>query len=468
MRFGLTCLIAWACVSAAGGTARAADPLPLALVLRSDSPELSFGRLRESLELALGADVVPGAADGGNPTEVRGTVTVTWRPTRRELAVTYQDVRRGTVSRVVPAPDDPDQALTSATELAANLVRDEAAELLGETSAPPAPAPVAVLIAPPSPPEPPRPRQPVVASLFYPLATNYAAPDVHTRLSLNGLYGRVGQLDGLQLGLVTNAVDGPVAGAQVGLGINLAGGEVDGIQVAAFGFNYADRAVDGMQAALGLNRSAGGRGLQLSFAINRTAGPFAGLQAAAVNVAEDMRGMQLGLVNVAGRVRGVQLGLINIADDVEGIPIGLISVTRTGGVHPLFWAASDSFAALALKFSTRYTYTLFSGAARREQERNLFGPGLALGVRVPFLPVYFESDLGAHFLFGGPLCCVSARVGLADDLLVARWRALLGWQFHHRFSLFVGAAVAALGRFHEPTDARTIEVAPELFGGVQL
>jgi hypothetical protein len=467
MRFGLSCLLAWACVTAAGGTARAAaDPLPLALVLRSDSPELTFGRMRESLELALGADVIAGAAEGERPAEVRGTVTVTWRPTRRELAVTYQDLRRGTVSRVVPAPEDPEQALASATELAANLVRDEAAELLGDTVPPPAtPEPVAVLVAPPP---PPRPYAPAAVSLFYPLATNHGVPELHTRVSVNGFYGRVGQLEGLQIGLGVNAVEGPVTGAQLSTGINLASGEVDGFQTAVFGFNYAEGTVDGFQTAMAFNRSAGGRGLQMSAGLNRTSGPFSGVQAAPINVAGEVRGMQLGLVNVAGRVHGVQLGLINIAEDVEGIPIGLISVTETGGVHPVFWAATDSFAALALKFSTRYTYTMISGAARREDDRNLFGPGLALGVRVPFLPVYFESDLGAHFLFGGPLCCVNARVGLADDLLVARWRALLGWQIHHRFSLFLGAAVAALGRFHEPTDDHTIQIAPELFGGVQL
>jgi hypothetical protein len=442
---------------------------PYALVLKSDSPELTFWQVRASLERSLGAQVVagPSAPAGG---EVRGTVTITWRPTRRELAVTYQDPRRGTVSRIVQAPEDPAEALASATALATNLVRDEAAELLGQEPPPePPPAPPVVLVEPaPEVPLPvPRPHEPVVASFFYPLASNFRTPDVRTHLSVNAIYGVVGQLDGLQLGFLANSVEGPVRGVQLGLLFNLAGGPVRGFQV-GFGLNHAEGPLDGLQAALGLNRNGGGRGLQLAFGMNRTAGPWTGLQVAPINVAGDVSGAQIGLVNVAGRVRGVQLGLINYAEDVEGIPIGLISVTESGGVHPVFWSGSQAFASLAVKFSTRYTYTLVGGAARREAGENLFGPGLALGFRVPFLPGYFESDLGATFLFGGPLCCVSREVGLADDLLLLRWRALLGFEVHHRFSLFAGAALTAVGRFHEPTDDRTIHLAPELFGGIQL
>jgi hypothetical protein len=472
--------LAVAAIALAGpATGVRADDRPLALVVNSDSPELTFGRARASLEEALGAEVVVRPPEPPAPGQVRGTVTITWRPTRRELAVTYQDERRGTVSRIVQAPEDPEQALASATALAANLVRDEAAELLGDGPPPepqpgPAPAPrppppPIMLVAPAAaPPPPPRPYLLAVASLFYPLATNYLLPDVRTRLSVNGLYGKVGQLDGLQVGFGANAVDGPVAGAQLGMGFNVAGGPVDGFQTAILGFNYAEDTVDGFQASMGLNRSGGGRGLQLTFGLNRTAGPWRGLQAGGLNVAEDVHGMQVGFINVAGRVRGVQLGLINIAEDVEGIPIGLISVTDSGGVHPVFWTGSQSQATLGLKFSTRYTYTLLSGAARREARDLQFGPGLALGFRLPFLPGYFESDLGAHFLFGGPLCCVSAKVGLADDLLLMRWRSLFGYQIHHRFSLFAGASLTALGRFHEPTDARSIQLVPELFGGIQL
>jgi hypothetical protein len=462
-----------ATVAAAPGVVRGETaPAPLALVVNADSPELDFERLSPALAAAVGVRVVPEGSEGAAAS--RGTVTVTWRPSRKELAVTYQDRRRGTMSRIVPAPIELDAAVAEAAALAANLVGNEADELLGAelvTPPPPAPQPAPVNVVAASVAAPVG-FAPVVASAFYPLATNHALPDIRTRLSLNLLYGRVGQLDGAQLGLGANSVDGPVSGVQLAFGFNLADGPVGGAQ-AALGMNYAAGPVSGFQAAALFNRSGGGRGLQFALGANSTGGTFSGLQAAAVNVAGDVRGVQVGLVNVAHNVRGVQLGLINYADDVEGIPIGLVSVTRSGGVHPVVWSGSESLAAIGLKLSTRYTYTLVSGAVRREDDQNLFGPGLAFGVRIPFLPGYFESDLGASFLVGGRVCCVDAKVGLSDDVLLPRWRSLVGFQAHHRFSVFAGGALTAVTRFYQPrpdgsTADATVDLRPELFAGVQL
>jgi hypothetical protein len=171
----------------------------------------------------------------------------------------------------------------------------------------------------------------------------------------------------------------------------------------------------------------------------------------------------------------MQFGLINVADDLEGVPIGLISVTRSGGIHPVIWSGTESVASVGLKFSTRYTYTLLSAAARREGEKNLFGPGLAFGMRVPFLPAYFESDLGATMLFGGELCCPGVREGLRDDVLLLRWRALLGFAPHPRFSPFLGAGLTGVTRFYQPPPAgmvsdsdAQVNMRLEIFGGVQL
>jgi hypothetical protein len=440
---------------------------PIALEVNTDSPALTLERLLPAMAAALNAPIVPAGAP-----MVRGTVTVTWRLSRQELAVTYHDTRRGTLSRIVPAPADADAAVVSACDLAANLVGNEADELLGEpppaTAPPPPPvraAPAAELTAPA--PRSAPPHAPLTASFFFPLASNYAMPDVHTRLGLNLLYGRVGRLEGAQLGLGANAVDGAVLGVQLALGMNLAGGEVSGLQAAA-GLNHAGGPVHGAQAAVLFNRSGGGRGMQFALGVNSAGGSWSGVQAAAVNLAGDVAGAQFGLVNVARKVRGVQLGLINVADDVEGVPLGLISVTRSGGVHPVLWSGSEAVASVGLKFSTRYTYTLLSASARREAHEDLYGPGLAFGVRVPLQPAYFESDLGASFLFGGRLCCVKARVGLADDVLLGRWRALLGYELHHRFSLFLGAALAAVTRFYQGADDATVDLRPELFGGIQL
>ena len=80
----------------------AADLPPVALVVNADSQLLDFQRLQPDLAAAIGAPVVPATGDAA--AAARGTVTVTWRPSRQELAVTYQDRTRGTLSRIVPAP----------------------------------------------------------------------------------------------------------------------------------------------------------------------------------------------------------------------------------------------------------------------------------------------------------------------------------------------------------------------------
>jgi hypothetical protein len=315
----------------------------------------------------------------------------------------------------------------------------------------------------------------VTAALFFPLATNFDAPDVHTRLDLNVLYGRVGALEGMQVG-GANQVDGEVSGAQLGFLFNVAGGDVRGLQVAS-GANLARADVHGFQVALLTNRARGGlEGFQLS-AVNTTGGNVDGGQFGLINGAEgDVHGMQLGLVNVARNVRGMQLGLVNVADDVEGVPLGIVSVTKTGGVHPVLWTGGAAYVNVGIKFSTRYTFTQFSGSATDEAGIRMYGPGLALGFRIPMSRWAFESDVWAAYLLGGPLYGVSRREGLQDDMLLTALRGRLSFEIHRHFSLFVGAALVGKFRFCQPPAASavdqspgtTLRIGPDLNVGVQL
>jgi hypothetical protein len=295
----------------------------------------------------------------------------------------------------------------------------------------------------------------VTAAIFFPLATNFDVPEVHTRLNLNLLYGRVGALEGMQLG-GANQVDGEVAGAQLGLLFNVAGGSVHGVQLASAA-NLARADVHGFQLALLANRTQGDlEGFQLA-AVNTTGGNVDGGQFGVVNgAAGDVRGIQLGFVNVARNVRGMQLGLVNIADDVEeGLPIGIVSVTKSGGVHPVLWTSSASYVNVGIKFATRYTFTQFSGSATDEAGIRMYGPGLALGFRVPMSRWGFESDAWGAYLFGGPLYGVSRREGLQDDMLLTALRARLTFELHRHFSVFVGAALVGKVRFyHAPPPRR--------------
>jgi hypothetical protein len=99
----------------------------VALAVNTDDPAFAWDRVRRAVAEALGAPVV--ATDDPSAIDRRGLLTVTWRPSRHELAVTYED-RRGIISRIVPAPDDVGAGVAAAASLAVNLARDQAAELL--------------------------------------------------------------------------------------------------------------------------------------------------------------------------------------------------------------------------------------------------------------------------------------------------------------------------------------------------
>jgi hypothetical protein len=489
---GATALILVAVIatplSAAAAGERLAEPAgaaPVALVVRADEKALDRRALRRAIEDEIGGSVVLDA-DAAAPNAPRRWLTVGLDPSGKELAVSYEEQGRETVTRVVPAPPDAERLIQRAAWLAGNLLRDDADGLVPRHAAAEMPAPT--VQPPPSPTrvEPTativaevhtptaRPFSPVTAALFFPFATNFDAPDVHTRLNLNVLYGRVGVLEGMQLG-GANQVDGEVSGAQLGLLFNVAGGGVHGLQIASAA-NLARADVHGFQLALLTNRARGDlEGFQVS-TVNTTGADVDGGQLGAINVAGgDVRGLQVGFVNVARNVRGVQLGLINVADDVEGVPIGIVSVTKTGGVHPVAWAGTAAYVNVGIKFSTRYTFTQFSGSVTDEANIRMYGPGLAVGFRIPLSRWGFESDVWSAYLFGGPLYGVSRREGLQDDMLLTALRARLTFELHRHFSVFLGAALVGKVRFHQDPeetadqDGRTtLRVGPDLNVGVQL
>lgn len=400
-----------------------ADPVPANRALRGplllqtegfDDPAAIEG-LRAALSAEFGCLVVL------RPDETRfapqGRIVVARHADTSELAVTFVDAAEQSSTRVVQEPEDESARARTITLLAGTLARSP----VEEVDVPPADTAS----------EDPAPDAPVhlaVASFFHPLATNYGVPDVHTHFAFSLLYGRVGSLDGLGIGMLQFASRG-VQGAQVAFLGNAAGGKVAGVQ-AAFGVNSAG-SLHGLQFGA-INHSADEvNGAQASF-LNYAGGKVTGAQAAfAVNIARDVHGGQVGTVNVAKHVRGLQVGLINVAEKVEGVPIGLISVTKDGGVHPLAWFSSLTHVNAGLKFATDYTYTFMNASWDPELEQ--FGPGFGLGGTVPsFLPnLYVDIDLSETFLFPD-----SGPVYYGRSL--TRLRGTLRYQILPHLSVFVG------------------------------
>jgi hypothetical protein len=507
--------------------ARAAAPgsAAIAVVLHSESAELTLDALNRALVEELGMPAVP--VDSLGSAGARGVLTVTYRPVTKELIVSYSEAVRGTVTRVVPAPERVTDVTALAAVVAGNLIRDQAAELLPASGGTPAatipvsptPTPVASTRAPPGSPRasavppreevssaaPPPVRWRGNAAFFYPLATNANVPELETNFDFNLLYGHIGALNGLELGMVST-VSNSAHGLQASVLANIVGGQVRAGQF-SFIFNRG-RSVEGMQVAL-LNRADETmQGVQLG-ALNLAGSLSRGLQLSALNMAGNFEGVQAGLVNIGKRVRGVQVGLINIADEIDGVPIGLVSVSRSGGVHPLVWGSNTTYANLGVKFATRYTYTMLSGAMHHDGDHALYGGGFTLGGSIPIAKrISSELDFQALHLFGNA-SCTPAPSGLranyprpasaedscprqgvnnevyytvpADtplnsakarqfDQSLGKLRALLRFEFFAHLSLFVGTGVT--GRVTYPVVDEDTEVRfrllPELFGGIQL
>jgi hypothetical protein len=247
------------------------------------------------------------------------------------------------ISRYVDVSSTREHATSTVALLAANLVRDEAGELLAVLRAqnaavqPVAPAPAPALepvmpdaaataaLAQDDPLEPegcdPIDLKPLVfGSDFVPyVGTSYRdRAQEQRRLSLN-FVGWSGGLDGFELSFVAGLHTRQVCGVQIAFGANLVNGAVSGAQVAML--NLARGRVDGVQVGM----------------LNGSGGTLSGVQVGLAGIAlRDVEGAQVGLANVArGRVDGAQLGLANVAlGRVEGVQIG--NVNFAGGGHEGF------------------------------------------------------------------------------------------------------------------------------------
>jgi uncharacterized protein YjbI with pentapeptide repeats len=229
--------------------------------------------------------------------------------------------------------------------VAANLMRDEASDLLDALrAAQPAPAPppptAATTPAPPpeEPPPPPLPhgcdpndlRQIPIGLDVAP----YLGMSYHDRTSVErkfslGLFGNLsGAVRGAEFGGFVNLVDHSVCGAQFTAGVNLVGGPVRGVQ---FGMaNLARGRVDGGQ--FGMLSFSGGplRGAQYGL-VNFVRGPIEGAQFGLVQAGiGPLKGAQFGLVNLAaGDIQGGQFGLVNAGiGSIQGTQLGLVGFAR--------------------------------------------------------------------------------------------------------------------------------------------
>lgn len=218
---------------------------------------------------------------------------------------------------------------------------------------------------------------PANVTLFYPAGTNQD-PDISTSFRLSLIYGRVGEIRGVDLNAGVSIIQRDLRGLQATLlysqvggyfgGVALTGlvnyfqGENRGLQVAGLTnfdrghfrgvqyaglFNFTGNSFHGAQISnvFNANQGEGGflqlagvanmndgdfRGIQLA-GINFTGGRFTGVQLAAVNMALEAKGIQGGLINLGGQVEGIQIAALNIHRQNDGIPVGFINIAEDNG-----------------------------------------------------------------------------------------------------------------------------------------
>jgi hypothetical protein len=323
---------------------------------------------------------------------------------------------------------------------------------------------------------------PVNLSFIYPIATNATRPDLWTSFDLALGLGRVGFVDGAQIGAIglttynlrgvqialASGVEGKTSGAQIGAvfafanrlhGVHVSGlfgwanGELTGVQIAGL-VNQTYDDIEGLQAAGFLNVARKQlTGVQVG---GTNIGRVEGLQIGVVNVSQEVNGVQIGIVNVARKIHGLQVGIVNVTDNFKGESLGVVPLPRLGGVHLVAWGSNNIAGNLGLKLSSRYAYSILSGAI----QARLFGAGLTLGMRFPLVGDFsLAADLGGYRFFGGGL-------DLSGHKEILKARILLSYQIFPRFiAPFVGAGafVRLGGKAPMPVDA-----GPELSIGLEI
>lgn len=161
------------------------------------------------------------------------------------------------------------------------------------------------------------------------LSSNRNSEDITNNISFNLLWGKTGGVNGFEIGVIGNTVEGDVRGMQAAGLINNVKGNVYGTQMAGF-VNKTGGGVGLQMAGLGNSGKKGFNGVQIAGISNVAQIGVTQMQIALFNRADTVQVSQIGFINRAEKVRGLQLGIINRSANEAGVPIGLLNFIRKG------------------------------------------------------------------------------------------------------------------------------------------
>lgn len=478
-------LSALALAAAPAASAHAEEPAaPATLLVFESAPwDLDPEAVREAVAREIGGAV----ALAGQATPGRAALVLRSEPERRVTLTYHADDGRRT-ERTIDLPDEPDRAAETIALLAANLVRDEAAELAAALGKRPAKEPPEPEAAPAQAPEP-APPSPVKPSPVKPGPAKHASPvkpgpakrlaaeppvpedypcwrpglarvvggadvlpfvgtststgtDLIRTYSANLFAGYTGGLAGAEISAGVNIEHTFMCGGQLATLANVVAGPVRGVQIASvlnfgtsvygaqFGdINIAAGPLHGAQLG-GINAARHLAGAQIgALAI---AGDATGLQVSAFNLAAgDVTGVQIGALNIAtGQVRGAQIGVVNYADR-STFSFGLINIVPHGRLHLDLWAQESAMVMAGVKHGGDYFHNIYGVGAQVAEDRVRPALTLGLGARIPIVPrLYVDVDVLGYTLHE------PSSFALASVL--AQARAALGVRLLPRLALYAG------------------------------
>jgi hypothetical protein len=377
----------------------------------------------------------------------------------------------GKPGRVVSLPAEAARAAETIALLAANLMRDDAGELLASlqkrrqaVQIPPAAAPLPAPSPAPAPSPLPAPL-PAPAPPSVPLAvaqTPVSADERPVAIAVDLLPGftlppGAGQ-DGvraLSFGpLIT--FSSHLRGIEAAGVVALKTGRVRGIQVSGV-LNVAGQLEAGIQAST-VNLAGGpARGIQAGV-VNLVGGSLRGIQAGTVNLAGSIQGVQAGVTNlVFGDATGVQAGVFNYAAGRAGWQVGILNLGRDAdvglGLLSLYWdgrthvQVSTSAAGqtlVALKHGSRRIHNLLAVGAQPDGAQpdggQSWDPVAALGLGARLFDTgrwYLDLDLQQQVIFRKSPGTTRASQGI-DVSTQSQVSALLGLKLWRSLGIFAG------------------------------
>ncbi len=198
--------------------------------------------------------------------------------------------------------------------------------------------------------------------------------DSIVNLSFNLISGSVPNVEGAQIGTISNRIEGDLKGVQIGLGINRVGKDMLGTQISLIR-NSTKGEGYGAQITLGTNKIDNINGAQIAILSNKS-NKKANIQISILRNKAKNTNLQIGLFNRSKEKANIQIGLINRCDTISGVGIALLNFVRHGNNYFEYSHAPVLKHNFALKFGGHRLYNILKYSRDKDKAIRALGYGM--------------------------------------------------------------------------------------------